>query len=152
MLLLAFDTATPAVTAAIGESTADGSFTLHADVSSVDARRHGELLTPAIHSLTEQAGHTLADLDAIAVGVGNGLSSGALLTLGSDLAPRANTPQFLGAWRTITDCGGAGAPLLVSAVTALATLSVATGAVGMIGVLGGLAFLRWVPRFLPHPR
>ncbi len=89
---------------------------------------------------------------AIAVGVGNGLSSGALLTLGSDLAPRANTPQFLGAWRTITDCGGAGAPLLVSAVTALATLSVATGAVGMIGVLGGLAFLRWVPRFLPHPR
>lgn len=76
MLLLAFDTATPAVTAAIGESTADGSFTLHADVSSVDARRHGELLTPAIHSLTEQAGRPLADLDAIAVGVGPGPYTG----------------------------------------------------------------------------
>src|SRR5699024_6600301 len=47
-----------------------------ADVSSVDARRHGELLTPAIHSLTEQAGRPLADLDAIAVGVGPGPYTG----------------------------------------------------------------------------
>lgn len=76
MLLLAFDTATPAVTAAIGESAADGSFTLHASASSVDARRHGELLAPTIDSLTEQAGLPLTDLDAIAVGVGPGPYTG----------------------------------------------------------------------------
>ena len=76
MLLLAFDTATPAVTAAIGERVADGSLTLHASASSVDARRHGELLTPTIGSLTEKAGLTLTDLDAIAVGIGPGPYTG----------------------------------------------------------------------------
>ncbi|MDE3720629.1 tRNA (adenosine(37)-N6)-threonylcarbamoyltransferase complex dimerization subunit type 1 TsaB [Nocardiopsis sp. N85] len=76
MLLLAFDTATPAVTAAIGESGADGSFTPRASASSVDARRHGELLSPTIRSLTEEAGVALADLGAIAVGVGPGPYTG----------------------------------------------------------------------------
>lgn len=76
MLLLAFDTATPAVTAAIGERAADGAFTLRAAASSVDARRHGELLTPTIGSLMEQAGLTLGDLDAIAVGIGPGPYTG----------------------------------------------------------------------------
>ncbi|MDT0329057.1 tRNA (adenosine(37)-N6)-threonylcarbamoyltransferase complex dimerization subunit type 1 TsaB [Nocardiopsis lambiniae] len=76
MLLLAFDTATPAVTAAIGESGADGSFTPRASASSVDARRHGELLSPTIRSLTEEAGVALADLGAIAVGIGPGPYTG----------------------------------------------------------------------------
>ncbi|GAA0982991.1 MULTISPECIES: tRNA (adenosine(37)-N6)-threonylcarbamoyltransferase complex dimerization subunit type 1 TsaB [Nocardiopsidaceae] len=76
MLLLAFDTATPAVTAAIGESAPDGAFTLRAGASSVDARRHGELLSPTVQRLTEEAGVTLADLDAIAVGIGPGPYTG----------------------------------------------------------------------------
>ncbi|PDP89271.1 tRNA (adenosine(37)-N6)-threonylcarbamoyltransferase complex dimerization subunit type 1 TsaB [Glycomyces fuscus] len=76
MLLLAFDTATPAVTAAIGESGADGSFTLRASASSVDARRHGELLSPTIARLAEEAGIVLADLDHVAVGIGPGPYTG----------------------------------------------------------------------------
>ena len=76
MLLLAFDTATPAVTAAIGESAPDGAFTLRAGASSVDARRHGELLSPTVQRLTEEAGITLADLDAVAVGIGPGPYTG----------------------------------------------------------------------------
>ena len=76
MLLLAFDTATPAVTAAIGESAPDGAFTLRASASSVDARRHGELLAPTLRDLTREAGLTLADLDAIAVGIGPGPYTG----------------------------------------------------------------------------
>ena len=76
MLLLAFDTATPAVTAAIGETDPDGVFTLRASASSVDARRHGELLTPTIQLLLEKSGLTLADLDHIAVGVGPGPYTG----------------------------------------------------------------------------
>lgn len=76
MLLLAFDTATPAVTAAIGESAPDGAFTLRARASSVDARRHGELLAPTLRELTSEAGLTLADLDAIAVGIGPGPYTG----------------------------------------------------------------------------
>lgn len=84
---------------------------------------------------------------AIVVGVGNGLSAGALLTIGSDVAPERNTAGFLGAWRTLTDGGAAVTPLVVSGVTALVSLSVATGLVGLIGLLGAAAFLRWVPRF-----
>lgn len=76
MLLLAFDTATPAVTAAIGETTADGAFTLRASASSVDARRHGELLTPTIQDLLTESGLVLGDLDHIAVGVGPGPYTG----------------------------------------------------------------------------
>ncbi|GAA1082675.1 tRNA (adenosine(37)-N6)-threonylcarbamoyltransferase complex dimerization subunit type 1 TsaB [Nocardiopsis metallicus] len=76
MLLLAFDTATPAVTAAIGETNPDGAFTLRASASSVDARRHGELLTPAIQGLLDEADLDLGDLDHIAVGTGPGPYTG----------------------------------------------------------------------------
>jgi MFS family permease len=87
---------------------------------------------------------------AAVLGVGNGLSSGILLTLGADVAPRADPAPFLGSWRMFTDAGGAAAPLLVSAVAAVSTLSVATGAVGVLGLLGAAAFVRWVPRFVPR--
>lgn len=84
------------------------------------------------------------------LGVGNGLSSGILLTLGADVAPRADPAPFLGSWRTLTDGGGAIAPLIVWGVTALLSLSAATGVVGVIGLLGAVAFVRWVPRFVPR--
>ncbi len=87
---------------------------------------------------------------AAVLGVGNGLSSGILLTLGADVAPKSDPAPFLGSWRTLTDAGGAVSPLLVSGITAISSLSIATGAVGVVGLLGALAFLRWVPRFVPR--
>ena len=89
---------------------------------------------------------------AAVLGVGNGLSSGILLTLGADVAPRADPAPFLGSWRTLTDAGGAVSPLLVSAITAVSSLSIATGFVGVVALLGGLAFVRWVPMFVPRVR
>ncbi len=86
------------------------------------------------------------------LGVGNGLSSGILLTLGADVAPPQDPAPFLGAWRTLTDAGGAAAPLLLSGVAAIFSLSIATGLMGVIGLLGAVAFLRWVPRFVPRRR
>ena len=87
---------------------------------------------------------------AAVLGVGNGLSSGILLTLGADAAPESDPAPFLGSWRTLTDAGGALSPLLVSGITAVSSLSIATGAIGAVGLLGALAFLRWVPRFVPR--
>jgi MFS family permease len=87
---------------------------------------------------------------AAVLGVGNGLSSGILLTLGADVAPRADPAPFLGSWRTLTDAGGALSPLLVSAITAASSLSIATGFVGGVALLGALAFVRWVPMFVPR--
>ncbi|WP_349428947.1 MFS transporter [Microbacterium sp. LWS13-1.2] len=89
---------------------------------------------------------------AAVLGVGNGLSSGILLTLGADVAPRSDPAAFLGSWRTLTDAGGAVAPLLVSAIAAAASLAVATGAMGVIGLVGAFAFVRWVPRYVPRTR
>lgn len=84
------------------------------------------------------------------LGLGNGLSSGILLTLGADAAPKTDPAPFLGSWRTLTDAGGAVAPLIVSALTAAVSLSVATGAMGLLGFAGAAAFIRWVPRFVPR--
>ncbi|MGK3952557.1 MFS transporter [Microbacterium sp. I2] len=100
---------------------------------------------------TDQAAMWFAMFAAV-LGVGNGLSSGILLTLGADVAPKADPAPFLGSWRTLTDAGGAVAPLLVSAIAATATLAVASGVTGAIGLVGALAFVRWVPRFVPRAR
>jgi len=89
-------------------------------------------------------------LFAAVLGVGNGLSSGILLTLGADAAPQSDPAAFLGSWRTLTDAGGAVAPLIVSAVAAAFSLSIATGLMGAVGLLGAAAFARWVPRFVPR--
>jgi tRNA threonylcarbamoyl adenosine modification protein YeaZ len=71
VLLLAFDTATPAVTVALH----DGQRVL-AETVTVDARRHGELLAPAIAKVMAGAGAEERDLTAVAVGVGPGPFTG----------------------------------------------------------------------------
>ncbi len=71
MLLLAFDTATPAVTVALH----DGQRVL-AETVTVDARRHGELLAPSIAKVVADAGAEPGDLTAIVTGVGPGPYTG----------------------------------------------------------------------------
>jgi tRNA threonylcarbamoyl adenosine modification protein YeaZ len=71
VLLLAFDTATPAVTVAVH----DGARVL-ADITTVDARRQGELLASHIEKVLARAGVGLAELTAIAAGVGPGPYTG----------------------------------------------------------------------------
>lgn len=71
MLLLAFDTATPAVTVALH----DGRSVL-AESTEVDARRHGELLMPSVDRVLREAGTGLGDVTGIVVGVGPGPYTG----------------------------------------------------------------------------
>ncbi|MFF5446002.1 tRNA (adenosine(37)-N6)-threonylcarbamoyltransferase complex dimerization subunit type 1 TsaB [Streptomyces sp. NPDC012888] len=71
MLLLAVDTATPAVTVALH----DGESVL-AETSQVDARRHGELLLPAVDAVLSEAGRALDAVTGIVVGVGPGPYTG----------------------------------------------------------------------------
>lgn len=70
-MLLAFDTATPAVTVALH----DGERVV-CERTVVDAMRHGELLAPGIAAVLEEAGVVRQDLTAIAVGVGPGPFTG----------------------------------------------------------------------------
>ncbi|WP_458351994.1 MFS transporter [Pacificispira sp. HM-600] len=102
--------------------------------------------------------HDLADASmwfaafAMVLAVGNGLSSGILLTLGADVAPKSNPAPFLGSWRTLTDAGGAATPLLVSGVTAVWSIGGAVALIGVVGLVGAVAFSRYVPRFVPRVR
>lgn len=71
MLLLAVDTATPAVTAALH----DGSSVV-SESSRIDARRHGELLLPAVDRVLAEAGVKLDAVTAVVAGVGPGPYTG----------------------------------------------------------------------------
>lgn len=75
MLLLGFDTATPAVTAAVAD-TARPDDPVLAEHTVVDARGHGELLAPAIARVLAEAGVDRRDLGAVAAGVGPGPFTG----------------------------------------------------------------------------
>ena len=82
--------------------------------------------------------------------LGNGLSSGILLTLGADLAPQHDPAPFLGAWRTLTDAGGAVTPLAVAGIIGVASITWASGLVGVVGLVGAVMFARWLPKYMPH--
>ncbi|WP_329175889.1 tRNA (adenosine(37)-N6)-threonylcarbamoyltransferase complex dimerization subunit type 1 TsaB [Streptomyces decoyicus] len=71
MLLLALDTATPAVTVALHDGTR-----VLAEYRQVDARRHGELLLPAVDRVLAEAGLKLDAVSDIVVGVGPGPYTG----------------------------------------------------------------------------
>jgi tRNA threonylcarbamoyl adenosine modification protein YeaZ len=71
VLLLAVDTATPAVTAALHDGRC-----VVAESSRVDARRHGELLLPAVDRVLAQAGAKLDAVTGVVVGVGPGPYTG----------------------------------------------------------------------------
>ena len=74
MLLLALDAATPAVLAAVVEAPDTGTAGIRtvAESAAVDPRRHGELLTPAVHQVLAAAGVTPRDVDGVVVGLGPG--------------------------------------------------------------------------------
>ena len=71
MLVVGFDTATPAVSVALH----DGERVV-AQASAADGRRHGELLMPMIAQVLADAGASRADLTGVAVGVGPGPYTG----------------------------------------------------------------------------
>jgi tRNA threonylcarbamoyl adenosine modification protein YeaZ len=88
VLVLAFDTSTPAVTVAVGSiepsefpeaggfTSADEGAMVLATRTEVEANRHGELLAPLISDVLGLAGAQPRDLTAIGVGLGPGPFTG----------------------------------------------------------------------------
>jgi tRNA threonylcarbamoyladenosine biosynthesis protein TsaB len=71
VLLLALDTATSAITVALHED-----WSVLAESSTLDARRHGEDLAPGIVEVLKRAGRTAADVSAVVAGTGPGPFTG----------------------------------------------------------------------------
>lgn len=88
---------------------------------------------------------TLALVGAL-LGLGNGISSGIVMTLGSDAAPEVGRTQFLAGWRLMSDAGNAGGPLVISAITIVGPLAAASIVLGLLSWAGGA----WLRHFLPR--
>ncbi|GAA2520108.1 tRNA (adenosine(37)-N6)-threonylcarbamoyltransferase complex dimerization subunit type 1 TsaB [Pilimelia columellifera] len=71
MLALVVDSSTPAVTAGLVRLGPDGLDVLAQRVT-VDARAHGELLTPQLAAVLAESGVRAAELDAVVAGLGPG--------------------------------------------------------------------------------
>jgi MFS family permease len=82
------------------------------------------------------------------IGAGNGLSSGAMLTLGSDYAPEDARGEFLGVWRLIGDIGGTGGPAAVGIVGDLLALPAAALTLATASLLAALIFGLLLPETL----
>ena len=92
--------------------------------------------------------HSAAALLAVGVlmGLGNGASSGLVMTLGADLAPPHARARFLGIWRLLADVGNGAGPLALSGITAVLSLAVGIASFGAVGVLTAAFLGYWIPR------
>ena len=84
-------------------------------------------------------------LVGVLMGFGNGMGSGIVMTLGADFSPQAGRAEFLGVWRTVSDLGTAGGPLVVAGVAGLLSLGAASTVVGAIGMFGAAVVLLRMP-------
>ncbi|MEU8899585.1 MFS transporter [Nocardia sp. NPDC048505] len=88
---------------------------------------------------------------AVALGVGNGIGNGLIMTIGADIAPPAIRAEFLAAWRLTHDCGAFGGPLLLGVLAGAAPLAVAAITIGGVSALGAVIMGRFIPRHIPWP-
>ena len=88
---------------------------------------------------------------ALLMGFANGIGSGTMLTLGTDLAPKDSPAEFLGLWRLLGDTGHLGGPLLVGAVADALGLMIAPFFLAGLGFAGALTFGVLVRETLRRP-
>lgn len=95
---------------------------------------------------------TVASVSVVAalLGLGNGMSSGILMTLGADASPERGRSQFLGIWRLFQDTGAAAGPLVVAVGAALGSLAAGIVTMGAVSLGAAGALGRWVPWWSVH--
>lgn len=96
--------------------------------------------------------HTIGTIALVSAGFGvaNGVSSGIVMTLGSDASPALGRRKFLAGWRLFSDTGNAAGPLVITAVTAFAPLAASSVVLAALAWLGAGWLYRWVPRQVDH--
>jgi len=82
------------------------------------------------------------------LGFANGLGSGAMLTLGSDLSPKSNPGTFLGIWRLFGWSGNSAGPPVSGAIAQSFSIGTSALSVSVIGVAGVLLFSFFIPETL----
>ncbi|MEP6969095.1 MAG: MFS transporter [Betaproteobacteria bacterium] len=100
----------------------------------------GMLALPLTHDATSLL------LAAMAIGFGNGIGSGMMMTLGADHAPRKGRAHFLGAWRLLADIGSTSGPALLSLLAATLTLGAGIAVTGVLAFVAAGQLAYWIPR------
>ena len=104
----------------------------------------GLSLTFALLTITDDATTFLAV--ALVMSLANGVGSGIILVIGSDLAPKGEKNEFLASYRLLVDAGVAATPLAISAITAVFGLSAAMLWITGTGIFGAVLAHRYLPR------
>jgi len=82
---------------------------------------------------------------ALAIGFGNGIGSGMIMTLGADHSPRHGRPHFLGVWRLMSDIGSSCGPALLSLLAGSLSLAAGIATTGLIAFAAAAVLARWIP-------
>jgi len=85
---------------------------------------------------------------AILTGLGNGITTGVLLTIGSDVAPEAERNQFMGFWRLELDTGVVLAPVIVGTIAESVSLSAAALTIMGFGLAGAVVLVLYMKETL----
>ncbi len=83
---------------------------------------------------------------AMAIGFGNGIGSGMMMTLGADHSPRHGRSHFLGVWRLMADIGATCGPALLSLLAATLTLGAGIAVTGVLSFIAAGQLAYWIPR------
>ncbi|MEJ8848001.1 MFS transporter [Variovorax rhizosphaerae] len=82
---------------------------------------------------------------ALAIGFGNGIGSGMIMTLGADHSPRHGRAHFLGVWRLMSDIGSSSGPALLSLLAASLSLALGIAATGLIALVAAAVLASSIP-------
>jgi MFS family permease len=85
-------------------------------------------------------------LAALAIGFGNGIGSGMIMTLGADHSPRHGRAHFLGVWRLMSDIGSSCGPALLSFLAGSLSLAAGIAVTGLIAFAAAGTLAYWIPR------
>ncbi|MCP1644898.1 MFS family permease [Pseudomonas citronellolis] len=85
-------------------------------------------------------------LVSLAIGFGNGIGSGMIMTLGADHSPRHGRAHFLGVWRLMSDIGSSCGPALLSFLAGSLSLAAGIVATGIIAFAAAGSLAYWIPK------
>ena len=91
-------------------------------------------------------GATTLLLAASAIGFGNGIGSGMIMTIGADHSPRTGRAHFLGVWRLMSDIGSSCGPAVLSFLAATLSLGAGIAVLGLMALAAAVQLGYWIPR------
>jgi len=91
-------------------------------------------------------GATTLLMAAMAIGFGNGIGSGMVMTIGADHSPSHGRAHFLGVWRLMSDLGSSCGPALLSFLAATLSLGAGIAVTGVIAFAAAAQLAYWIPR------